>query len=83
MELILRTVLLIKVGILPFRDVWVRLVSICGINLKNMLTIALSFFFLEEGLAQLVSAQPSAREVLNSIPRCDYKSFFSISLLSV
>ena len=43
MELILRTVLLIRVGILPFRDVWVRLVSIRGINLKNMLTIALTF----------------------------------------
>ena len=29
----------IRVGILPFRDVWVRLVSICGTNFKNMLTI--------------------------------------------
>ena len=43
MELILRTVLLIKVGILPFRDVWVRLVSICGINLKKHVNDSLDF----------------------------------------
>ena len=36
------------------------------------------FSMKEEGLAELVSTQPSVREVLSTIPRCDLKSFFRL-----
>ena len=49
-----------------------------AVNLRGEFFKAFFFSMKEEGLAELVSTQPSVREVLSTIPRCDLKSFFRL-----